>query len=262
MLKDLIKSNCFPLTRLEKIFRQQEGSDVVALAHMIKENETPDFDQMQDIAFFPCQNFEVRNLVNQVVSNALSKGYDTKDIQVLVPMYQGVAGIDALNNALQQMMNPPDEFKRELKVGYRIFREEDKILQLKNQPDDQVSNGDIGILREIIYASEDVQNKNKLMVEFDDHIVEYSGENLYNISHAYCISIHKSQGSEYPIVILPIVKDYRYMLQKRLLYTAVTRAKKSLVLLGDMELFQHAIQVADRHVRKSTLTQRILSVFG
>ena len=262
VLKDLIKSNCFPLTRLEKIFRQQEGSDVVALAHMIKENETPDFDQMQDIAFFPCQNFEVRNLVNQVVSNALSKGYDTKDIQVLVPMYQGVAGIDALNNALQQMMNPPDEFKRELKVGYRIFREEDKILQLKNQPDDQVSNGDIGILREIIYASEDVQNKNKLMVEFDDHIVEYSGENLYNISHAYCISIHKSQGSEYPIVILPIVKDYRYMLQKRLLYTAVTRAKKSLVLLGDMELFQHAIQVADRHVRKSTLTQRILSVFG
>lgn len=262
VLKDLIESNCFPLTRLEKIFRQQEGSDVVALAHMIKENETPYFDQMQDIAFFPCQNFEVRNLVNQVVSNALSKGYDTKDIQVLVPMYQGVAGIDALNNALQQMMNPPGEFKRELKVGYRIFREEDKILQLKNQPDDQVSNGDIGILREIIYASEDVQNKNKLMVEFDDHIVEYSGENLYNISHAYCISIHKSQGSEYPIVILPVVKDYRYMLQKRLLYTAVTRAKKSLVLLGDMELFQHAIQVADRHVRKSTLTQRILSVFG
>lgn len=262
VLKDLIQSDCFPLTRLEKIFRQQEGSDVVALAHMIKENQIPDFDEMQEIAFFPCQNFEVRNLVNQVVGNALNKGYDTKDIQVLVPMYQGVAGIDALNNALQQMMNPPEKYKRELKVGYRIFREDDKILQLKNQPDDQVSNGDIGILREIIYASEDIQNKNKLKVEFDDHIVEYSGENLYNISHAYCISIHKSQGSEYPIVILPIVKDYRYMLQKRLLYTAITRAKKSLVLLGDIDLFKHAIQVEDRHIRKSTLTQRILSVFG
>lgn len=261
VLKDLIESQCFPLTRLEKIFRQQEGSDVVTLAHMIREKEIPDFHQMQEIAFFPCQNFEVRNLVNKVVGNALKKGYDTKDIQVLVPMYQGVAGIDALNNALQQMMNPPDEYKRELKVGYRIFREEDKILQLKNQPDDQVSNGDIGILREIIYASEDIQNKNKLRVEFDDHIVEYSGDNLYNISHAYCISIHKSQGSEYPIVILPVVKDYRYMLQKRLLYTAITRAKKSLVLLGDQELFLHAIQVEDRHVRKSTLTQRILSIF-
>lgn len=262
VLKDLIESKCFPLTRLEKIFRQQEGSDVVTLAHMIREKEIPDFQQMQEIAFFPCQNFEVRNLVNQVVGNALKKGYDTKDIQVLVPMYQGVAGIDALNNALQQMMNPPDEYKRELKVGYRIFREEDKILQLKNQLDDQVSNGDIGILREIIYASEDIQNKNKLRVEFDDHIVEYSGDSLYNISHAYCISIHKSQGSEYPIVILPVVKDYRYMLQKRLLYTAITRAKKSLVLLGDQELFLHAIKVEDRHIRKSTLTQRILSIFG
>lgn len=261
VLKELIESDCFPLTRLAKIFRQAQGSGVVSLAHSIKDEETPDLDDIRDVAYFQCENFEVRGIVNQVVANALSKGYDAKDIQVLVPMYQGVAGIDALNNALQQMINPPDSYKRELKVGYRTFREEDKLLQLKNQPDDQVSNGDIGILKEIIFAHEDVQNKNKLIVEFDDHLVEYSGDTLFNITHAYCISIHKSQGSEYPIVILPVVKDYRYMLQKRLLYTAVTRAKKSLVIVGDKELFLHAIHVEDRHIRKSTLKKRILSFF-
>ena len=262
VLKDLIDSKCFPLIRLAKIFRQQEGSGVVSLAHSIKEEEEVDLDVCKDIAYFPCESYEVRNLVNNVVLNALNKGYDARDIQVLVPMYQGVAGIDALNNALQQMMNPADPYKRELKVGYRTFREEDKILQLKNQPDDALSNGDIGVLKEIIPADEDVQNKNRLVVEFDDHVVEYSGETLFNITHAYCISIHKSQGSEYPIVILPIVKDYRYMLQKRLIYTAVTRAKKSLVIVGDKDMFLHAIHVEDRHIRKSTLKQRILSVFG
>lgn len=257
VLKDLISSQAFPLTRLEKIFRQQEGSDVVTLAFEIKEEQVTVLEQAKDIAFFPCQSHEVRGVVNKVVANALAKGYDTKDIQVLVPMYQGVAGIDALNNALQQMMNPPQAYKRELKVGYRTFREEDKVLQLKNQPDDNVSNGDIGIIKEIMFADEDIQDKNRIIVEFDDHLVEYTGESLYHITHAYCISIHKSQGSEYPIVIMPIVKDYRFMLQKRLLYTGVTRAKKSLVLLGDKDLFHHAIQVQDRHSRKSTLKQRI-----
>lgn len=258
VLKDLIASDVFPLTRLEKIFRQQEGSDVVTLAFEIKEEHVEVLDHAKDIAFFSCQSHEVKSLVNQVVGNALSKGYEAKDIQVLVPMYQGVAGIDALNNALQQMINPPQRYKRELKVGYRTFREEDKVLQLKNQPDDHVSNGDIGIIKEIIFAEEDIQDKNRIIVEFDDQLVEYSGETLFNITHAYCISIHKSQGSEYPIVIMPIVKDYRFMLQKRLLYTGVTRAKKSLVLLGDRELFLHAIQVQDRHIRKSTLKNRIL----
>lgn len=262
VLKNLIESECFPLIRLAKIFRQKQGSGVVTLAHDIKDEVEPDLDSLQDVAYFQCENFEVRTLVNQVVANALQKGYEAKDIQVLVPMYQGVAGIDALNNALQQMINPPDPYKKELKIGYRTFREEDKILQLKNQPDDQVSNGDIGVLKEIIYADEDIQGKHRIRVEFDDHIVEYSGDSMFHITHAYCISIHKSQGSEYPIVIMPIVKDYRYMLQKRLIYTAVTRAKKSLVLLGDKELFYHAIHVEDRHIRKSTLKQRILSVFG
>lgn len=258
VLKDLIESDGFPVSRLEKIFRQSEGSDVVTLAHEIREGQAEILDHAKDIAFFNCQNYEVKDLILTVVQNALEKGYEDRDIQVLAPMYGGVAGIDGLNNALQKMMNPPGAYKKELKVGYRTFREEDKVLQLKNQPDDEVYNGDIGKIVEIIFAKEDVSQYNRIVVDFDGIHVEYAGDQIFNITHAYCISIHKSQGSEYPIVIMPVVSDYHYMLQKRLLYTGVTRAKKSLVLLGDKQVFKEAIQVHDRHTRKSTLTQRIL----
>lgn len=261
VLKDLIASNQFPVIRLAKIFRQSEGSDVVTLAHEMIEGKASILENASDVAFFPCQNYEVKDVVLTVVSNALEKGYEDRDIQVLAPMYGGVAGIDALNNSLQKMMNPPDPYKRELKIGYRTFREQDKVLQLKNQPDDDVYNGDIGRIIEIIYAKEDVNKQNCIRVDFDGILVDYSGDQIYNITHAYCTSIHKSQGSEYPIVIMPIVKDYRFMLQKRLLYTGVTRAKKSLVLLGDKELFLHSLQVQERHIRKSTLTKRILSLY-
>lgn len=261
VLKDLIASNQFPVIRLAKIFRQSEGSDVVTLAHEMIEGKASILENASDVAFFPCQNYEVKDVVLTVVSNALEKGYEDRDIQVLAPMYGGVAGIDALNNSLQKMMNPPDPYKRELKIGYRTFREQDKVLQLKNQPDDDVYNGDIGRIIEIIYAKEDVNKQNCIRVDFDGILVDYSGDQIYNITHAYCTSIHKSQGSEYPIVIMPIVKDYRFMLQKRLLYTGVTRAKKSLVLLGDKELFLHSLQVQERHIRKSTLTKRILALY-
>lgn len=260
VLKDLIVSNQFPVTRLEKIFRQSEGSDVVTLAHEIREGHADVLHHAKDIAFFNCQNYEVKDLILTVVQNALEKGYDNRDIQVLAPMYGGVAGIDALNNALQKMMNPQDTYKRELKIGYRIFREEDKVLQLKNQPEDEVYNGDIGCIKEIIYANEALHQKNSIIVDFDGVLVEYNGEQIFHITHAYCTSIHKAQGSEYPIVIMPVVKDYHYMLQKRLLYTGVTRAKKSLVLLGDKDVFLYALQVQDRHIRKSTLARRILSI--
>ena len=260
VLKDIIASHKFPVIRLAKIFRQSEGSDVVTLAHEMIEGKADILENAKDVAFFHAQNFEVKDVVLTVVANALEKGYEDRDIQVLAPMYGGVAGIDALNNSLQKMMNPPDPYKRELKIGYRTYREQDKVLQLKNQPDDDVYNGDIGRIIEIIYAKEDVHQQNCIRVDFDGNLVEYSGEQIYHITHAYCTSIHKSQGSEYPIVIMPVVKDYHYMLQKRLLYTGVTRAKKSLVLLGDRDLFLRSLQVLERHVRKSTLTQRIIQL--
>lgn len=260
VLKDLIASQMFPVTRLAKIFRQSEGSDVVTLAHQIRDGYADIIEHAKDIAFFNCQNYEVKDLILTVVQSALEKGYESRDIQVLAPMYGGVAGIDALNNALQKMLNPNDLHKREIKIGYRVFREKDKVLQLKNQPDDEVYNGDIGFIKKIIFTKEDIHNKNTIIVDFDGILVEYNGDQIYNITHAYCTSIHKAQGSEYPIVIMPVVKDYHYMLQKRLLYTGVTRAKKSLILLGDKEVFLHALQVQEHHIRKSTLTQRILSL--
>lgn len=257
VLKDLVSSASFPLIRLEKIFRQSEGSDVVRLAHEIRKGHCETLQDGKDVAFFTSQNYEIKDRILTIVQNAFDKGYEEKDIQILAPMYGGVAGIDALNNALQKMMNPSDAYKKEVKIGYRIFREHDKVLQLKNQPDDEVYNGDIGSIEEIVYAHEDIMKKPRIIVNFDGIYVEYSGEQIYNITHAYCISIHKSQGSEYPIVIMPIVKDYHYMLQKRLIYTGVTRAKRSLVLLGDPLVFQQAIQSVERSIRKSTLLIRL-----
>lgn len=258
VLKDLMDSGYFPLIQLEKIFRQSEGSDVVTLAHEIREGRFDTLRQGNDAAFFSCPTHEVTKRVLQIVDSAYEKGYRNSDIQVLAPMYNGLAGIDAMNHALQERMNPPTKEKRELRIGYRVFREGDKVLQLRNQPDDNVYNGDIGEIIEIIYAKEDLSKMNRIVAQFEDEIiVEYTGEQIYHITHAYCTSIHKAQGSEYPIVIMPIVKEYRHMLQRRLLYTGVTRAKKSLVLLGQAEALQRAVSTKEYQVRKSTLPQRL-----
>lgn len=257
VLKDLIDSELFPLVRLQRIFRQSEGSDVITLAHQIRKGATENLDCHGDVAFFETGLYDIKDQVLSVVRSALNKGYDLQDIQVLACKYSGPAGIDRLNAVLQQCLNPPGEGRREWKAGYRTFREGDKILQLKNQPDDDVYNGDIGELMEIIYASEDEAGKNRLIVDFDGILVEYTSDNLLNISHAYCISVHKSQGSEYPIVIMPIVRDYGIMLQRRLIYTGITRARKSLVLLGEKQAFLRGIASADHHLRSTTLCQRI-----
>jgi ATP-dependent exoDNAse (exonuclease V) alpha subunit len=175
-------------------------------------------------------------------------------------MTNALAGIDRLNAALQECFNPHDSSLNEWKSGHRIFRENDKILQLKNQVDDGVYNGDIGLLVEVIPASEDFNSQSRLIVDFDGVFAEYTSENLSNITHAYCISVHKSQGSEYPIVILPIVNEATFMLQRRLIYTAVSRAKKSLVLLGNKELFVKAVLKEEKQLRHTTLKQRMLKM--
>ncbi|WP_277556599.1 ATP-dependent RecD-like DNA helicase [Breznakia sp. PM6-1] len=257
VLKDLIGSNMFEVTRLDKIYRQSEGSDVIALAHAMKDGELLDFHQQNDVKMFSCENYQVKDQIIKIVSNAFEKGYQDLDIQVLAPMYNGVAGIDALNKSLQGLCNPSEAGKNELRLGYRVFREDDKVLQLKNQPDDGVYNGDIGKIIEIVDARNDIDHQNRIIVDFDGIFVEYTSENFNNITHAYCISIHKSQGSEYPIVIMPILKDYIYMLQRRLIYTGITRAKKSLVLLGDEQVLKKGINRTDYHTRKTKLLERL-----
>lgn len=260
VLKDLIECQKFPLIRLTKIFRQSEGSDVVTLAHEIKKGQCDVLEQGKEVAFFECPTYQIKDQILKIVENAYMKNYTQEDIQVLAPMYGGVSGIDQLNLSLQKQCNPSSAYKQEIQVGYRIFREQDKVLQLKNMPDLDVYNGDIGVIVEIVRACDDERNMNRIFVDFEGNIVEYTQENFNLLTHAYCISIHKSQGSEYPIVILPIVKEHYSMLTLRLVYTAITRAKKSLVLLGNKEVFQQVINRKDVLIRQTTLKSKILDM--
>ncbi|MBR2991509.1 MAG: ATP-dependent RecD-like DNA helicase [Solobacterium sp.] len=262
ILRDLIDSGMFPLIRLSHIYRQKHESDVIALAHDIRQG-TVDFEAYtHDVAFFECPSQDIRYHVASIVRNAMEKGYLLNDIQVLSPMYRGNAGIDLLNNYLQEVFNPEEEGRRQMRFGYTVFREGDKILQLKNQPEDDVFNGDIGILTEIETAQENENGKVTLYVDFDGIIASYTAETISNITLAYCISVHKSQGSEYPIVIMPLTHQHTIMLQKKLIYTGVTRARRSLILLGSKEAFLNGIAHEDRHRRRTTLSQRLCSDTG
>lgn len=257
VLRDMIASGQFPLIRLDHIYRQSSGSDVITLAHAIHDGEVNLDALKNNVAFFHCPDDMIAANAVTVVRDALNKNYNINDIQVLSPMYKGAAGIDTLNTCLQEAFNPPDISKKEVRYGYTIFREGDKILQLKNQPDDAVFNGDIGILEAIEDAKEREDHKTTIIVNFQDNYVEYNQENWNNITLAYCISVHKAQGSEYPIVIMPFSRAHTIMLQKKLIYTAVTRARKSLVLLGDKEAFARGVHADEKHIRATTLVERL-----
>jgi exodeoxyribonuclease V alpha subunit len=259
VLRDLMASQRFPVIALEHIYRQKEGSDVIELAHRIKTGRT-DLDGLtKDIRWIDAAAVEVKQIILDIVKAALDKGYSVNDLQILAPMYNRQAGIDALNHAMQKEVNPPSPSKRELQVGYITFREGDKILQLKNQPNDDVYNGDIGILIEVLFAAEDENKQNRLVVDFDGRIVEYTGELFAHITLAYAISIHKSQGSEYPIVILPVLNEQKIMLQRRLLYTAITRASKSLILIGEHSAFHYGLTRIDETPRRTCLTEYLVN---
>ncbi len=257
VLRDLIESNQIPLTRLNHIYRQKDGSDVITLAHQIQTGDIHLDELQHDIKFYECADQDIRANVLAVIQSALEKNYSINDIQVLSPMYKGAAGIDVLNNALQEFFNPSTSFKKEVRLGSMILREGDKILQLKNQPDDDVFNGDIGVLEEIVDAKANANHQRSIIVNFQGIYVEYAEENWKNITLAYCISVHKSQGSEYPIVIMPFSRQHYGMLQKKLIYTAVTRARKSLILLGNRSVFEMGVLQAERHVRNTCLKQRL-----
>ncbi|MDO4377534.1 MAG: ATP-dependent RecD-like DNA helicase [Erysipelotrichia bacterium] len=264
VLRDLIDSQLFTTVKLDKIYRQKEGSDIIGLAYDIKNNCLKEVPVKNDIRFFECDPSSIKDILVQVVDKAL-KCYGTLEegfmnVQVLAPKHSGLNGIDRLNKELQEEFNPPDMHKKQLKLGYRIYREKDKILQLKNQPDDDVYNGDIGIVKEIITAKEDYNSLDRIIVDFDGRIVEYTGDTFSNITHAYCMSVHKAQGSEYPIVILPISNEYNIMLQKRLIYTAVTRAYKSLIFIGQKQAFYRGINTVEHYSRKTTLKEKLLKV--
>lgn len=239
VFKDLIDSKVVPRVNLTEVYRQQDGSSIIELAHRMKLNEPIDITQRyHDRNFINCSTEQIPTVVEKVVGSAVKKGYDMSDIQVLAPMYKGSAGIKKLNTVLQSILNPKQKDSREIEFGDVIFRKGDKVLQLVNRPSDNIFNGDIGVVVGIFWAKENALNKDVLVVDFEGNEITFSRQDLMELTHAYCTSIHKSQGSEFPIVIMPMVKQYFRMLQKPILYTGLTRAKQSLVFLGDPQAFE------------------------
>ncbi|MHC0552550.1 SF1B family DNA helicase RecD2 [Salinicoccus sp. CNSTN-B1] len=243
VFKDLIESGVIPTTELDTIYRQGEGSSIIRLAHEIKEGRKMDItEKFKDRLFIPAKMNHIPDIVDNVVKKAVDKGYDMRDIQVLAPIYRGDAGILKLNRILQTILNPEAEDKNEIAFGDVIFRKGDKVIQLVNRAEDNVFNGDSGVIDSILFKDEDEAEKDTILVDYDGIHIAYERKELTELSHAYCTSIHKAQGSEYPIVIMPVVKSYRHMLMKNIVYTGITRAKESLILCGDQEAFYDSLE--------------------
>ncbi|WP_152549155.1 AAA family ATPase [Geomicrobium sp. JCM 19037] len=259
VLSDLLSSNKVPAVRLSLVYRQAEGSSITNLAHTMKEGKLPaDFQTpLADRAFFPGQAATVVPLVEQVCSKALERGYSPLDLQVLVPMYRGEAGINALNERLQALFNPPKPRKSSMDYGEQTYRVGDIVLQLVNNPEENVYNGDRGEIVAIRRAKDTDNKKDQVIIRFDQLEVAYERQDLKQIMLAYCSSIHKAQGSEFPIVIVPLTMGYRRMLKRNLLYTAITRARDYLIMVGEERAFVYAVENNDRQSRYSNLPSRL-----
>lgn len=263
VLSDLLRSEQIPISRLTEIYRQKEDSFIIKLAHKIKNNEIDDLNltKKDDFNFIECKQEQVLSVIEQIVKKAVERGYQKKDIQILAPMYKTNVGIHQLNNTLQNIFNPDDENMRSIQHFDQILKTGDKVIQLVNQPEKQVFNGDIGEIVAIKKATETESKKEEVVVDYDGLLVSYTKQELNQIMLAYAISIHKSQGSEFPIVILPVVKAFKRMLVKKLLYTAITRSKTSLIICGERDALIDGLLKEDHYDRKTTLVERINFMF-
>ena len=264
ILKDLIDSDCLDVVRLNTLYRQTEDSYITTLAYEIKNKEiTENFlSKYDDYNFIICPNEEIMGTISDIVKKALAKGYSEKDIQVLAPIYKTTNGIDSLNKVLQNIINPKSIRKNEITSGEITYREGDKILQLVNDSDNGVSNGDIGYIESIISSSKSKSKKNELVINFDGTRVTYTPKDFINIMHGYAISVHKSQGGEFKMVIIPFSPSFKRMLYNKLVYTAVTRAKQSLILVGDPESFIYGIKNNYVEMRKTTIKELLESKYN
>jgi len=260
VLKDLLECERITVVQLTDIYRQAEGSSIIELAHEIKSGRLPKniTVQQKDRSFIKCGVNQIADVVEKVVQNAKNKGYTSKDIQVLAPMYKGPAGIDRLNTLMQAIFNPnPDGTRKEIKYGDVVYRVGDKVLQLVNQPENNVFNGDIGEIISIFYAKENTEKEDMIVVSFEGAEATYTRQDLQQLTHSYCCSVHKSQGSEFPIVILPVVRSYYRMLRRNLLYTAITRSKQFLILCGEEEALKVGISRAEEQERLTSLREKL-----
>ncbi|KYG31891.1 ATP-dependent RecD-like DNA helicase [Alkalihalobacillus trypoxylicola] len=259
LLMDLIDSEVIPTVHLHDIYRQAEGSSIIEMAHSIKSGTLPTdlTEPKTDRRFFPCQTDQVKEAVWQICENAMNKGYTAKDIQVLAPMYKGPAGITELNTMLQELFNPKEKQRREIQFGDVSYRTKDVVLQLVNNAEEHVYNGDRGEIVAIFYAKETEEKQDQIVISYDGTEVIYLKKDLNQITHAYCCSIHKSQGSEFPIVVMPIVRSYHRMLRRNLIYTGITRAKKFLLLCGELSAAHTAISKKEEQIRHSKLKDKL-----
>lgn len=260
VLKDLIESNEIPQVELVDIYRQGDGSSIIPLAHHIKNDQLPAdlLQKKSDRSFLQSSTGNIVHVIEQIITNAMSKGFTAEDIQVLAPMYKGPAGINKLNEVVQELMNPNDGTRKEVKYIDTVYRINDKVLHLVNDPERNVFNGDIGKITGIITSKESEVNSDELVIDFDGNEVRYIRSEWNKITLSYCCSIHKAQGSEYKMVILPMTHAYYRMLRKDLLYTAITRASDFLILCGTVDAFEHCITRGSA-TRKTTLKDRLTS---
>ena len=276
VLRDIIRSRCFSVVELKKIFRQASESDIVVNAHKINHGEQVTINNKSRDFFF-LKRYDADIIIRVVIAliqEKLPRYVDAKpyEIQVLTPMRKGLLGVERLNQILQRYLNPPDGKKKEKEIGQRLFREGDKVMQVKNNyqleweilgrykiPVDKgvgVFNGDTGIMEEINEFAETAT------VQFEDgRRAEYSFKQLEELELAYAVTIHKSQGSEYPAVILPLLSGPRMLMNRNLLYTAVTRARKCVTVVGSENTFAEMIRNEKQQQRYSSLDRRIREMY-
>lgn len=256
VLRDVIASQVVPVTRLETIFRQAENSFIIVNAHRINQGEMPIFARnARDFFLFAEKDPQKASdwVINLVCKRIPEKfGFDpVSDIQVLSPMHRGAVGVSDLNLRLQEALNPPGAGKAEFRHGHRVFREGDRVMQIRNDYDRQVFNGDMGRIQQI-----DLDDAVAL-IDFDGRIIQAEFSQLDEVVHAYAVSIHKAQGSEFPVVVIPLHPQHYMMLQRNLLYTGVTRARKLVVLVGSKQAIAMAVRNDRIAARNTKLAGRL-----
>ena len=245
VLNDMIESKELPVYALKNWHRQGSDSKIIPFAHRINEGilDRELLNSGSDLEFISCKDNEIIKVIGNICKN-----YNSYDLQVLAPIYKNRNGIYAINDHLQKLWNPKSPSKKEIEGNESIYREKDKVIQLANMKDESVFNGDIGVIDRIKLLG----NK-ELYIDYDGNLVKYTKSMLQNFTLGYAISIHKSQGSEFDTVLIPFTFDYRKMLYRKLIYTGVTRCKKKLILVGDINALEQAIRNNQEQKRRTSL---------
>lgn len=253
---DLLAFTELPKVELTNIHRQAADSTIIPLAHAVKAGRVPAdlMAKKADRSFIPCQAWQVPDVVEQIIKLSRQRGYTAQDVQILAPMYRGAAGVDNLNELAQAVYNPPTKDKQEVEFRGQVFRVGDKVLQLVNSPENNVFNGDIGQITAI--ETKKGAKGATITIDFDGNEVNYHRMEWNQIQLAYAISIHKSQGSQFKMVLMPVVRQFSRMLQRNLVYTAITRAADKLVLLGEAQAMALAVHNVGTN-RQTTLLNRL-----